>query len=57
MYELKAALCKLLGHFEILPADGKNDLISAKLVLHPENGISVKIKNRKLWKLLPENFK
>lgn len=49
MYELKAALCKILRHFELLPADGKNDLIlSAELILKADNGINIKVKNRNL---------
>lgn len=49
MYEMKAALCKILRHFELLPAEGKNDLIlSAELILKAENGINIKVKNRNL---------
>ncbi|GLV42416.1 Cytochrome P450 4d2 [Carabus blaptoides fortunei] len=49
MYEMKAALCKILRHFELEPDNDQKQLIlSAELILKAENGISLKIKNRQL---------
>lgn len=47
MLEMKSTIAKTLRHFEISLAPGYEPVLIATLILLPENGVQVKLKERK----------
>lgn len=47
MLEMKSTISKTLRHFELFPSPGYEPILVADIILRPENGLKLIVKDRK----------